>query len=217
LNILEACLAHQTKPRILIISSAEIYATTENPINEDTPFLPTTPYAVSKITQDMLGLQYSKQLPIMRVRPFNHTGPGQREDFVAPAFAMQIARIEAGLQEPVIHVRNLLAQIDFTDVRDVVRAYFLILERGTSGEVYNIASGKARAIQSLLDTLLNLSTLTAPPEIKCTGSQIPTTKVGDASRINHTTGWKPQIPFEQTLLDLLNDCRNRVQNSQIGD
>jgi GDP-4-dehydro-6-deoxy-D-mannose reductase len=130
---------------------------------------------------------------------------------------MQIARIEAGLQEPVIHVRNLLAQIDFTDVRDVVRAYFLILERGTSGEVYNIASGKARAIQSLLDTLLNLSTLTAPPEIKCTGSQIPTIKVGDASRINHTTGWKPQIPFEQTLLDLLNDCRNRVQNSQIGD
>ena len=159
LNIFEACLSHKFAPSMLIVSSADIYQTSANPITEDTPFEPTNPYAVSKITQDMLALQYHRtyNLPILRARPFNHFGPGQNEGFVAPDFAMQIARIEAGQQPPMLEVGNLSARRDFTDVRDVVRAYRLIMEKGEVGQVYNIAAGKAYSIQQLLDTLVNLS------------------------------------------------------------
>src|SRR5262249_27074875 len=149
--------------RFLVVGSAEIYGSIPEdqlPANENTPFRPSNPYAVSKVTQDMLGLQYflSHHLPILRARAFNHIGPGQRPSFVASDFAMQIARIEIGNQEPEIRVGDLSAKRDFTDVRDVVRAYRLILERGTPGEAYNVASGRVYSIQTLLDTLLSFST-----------------------------------------------------------
>ncbi len=218
LNIILACLKLDIKPRILIVGSAEVYGIVrpeELPLNEDAPLRPTSPYSVSKIAQDMLGLQYytSHHLPIMRARAFNHFGPGQNERFVAPAFAMQIAKIEAGLQEAVLSVGDLSAQRDFTDVRDIVRAYQLIVERGTPGDVYNIAYGKACSISHLLDTLLHHTPVDIRIQVDPTRlrpAQIPIL-VGDSTRLREATGWQPRITFEQTLLDVLNSCRQRIQ------
>lgn len=218
LNLTLACLYHSITPRLLVISSAEVYAPLAVPLNEETPFNPTNPYGVSKIAQDMLGLQYyqSHHLPILRARPFNHIGPGQGLGFVAPDFAMQIARIEAGQQQPVLEVGNLAARRDFTDVRDVVRAYHLIIEQGQPGEVYNVASGSARSIQELLDTLLSLSSTRIEVRInpaRFMPIDVPV-KQGDASRLYQATGWEPVISFEQTLQDILNECRQRVNTSE---
>jgi GDP-4-dehydro-6-deoxy-D-mannose reductase len=218
LNLIEACRREQIRPRILIVSSAEIYDPAnagESPITEDTSLRPTSPYGVSKVTQDLLALQYhlSYDLPILRARPFNHIGPGQSEDFVAPAFAMQIARIEAGQQQPILHVGDLSAARDFTDVRDIVGAYRLIVEQGTPGEVYNICSGQARSIQSLLDHLLSLSEAEITIEVdlhRLRPGAIPVLQ-GDCTRLQAATGWRPEIPFEQSLSDILDDCRQRVQ------
>jgi GDP-4-dehydro-6-deoxy-D-mannose reductase len=221
LNVIQACLNLDLRPRMVIVSSAEIYGVVqphELPLTEESPFRPTSPYSVSKVTQDMLGLQYylSHRMPIMRARAFNHLGPGQNQRFVAPDFAMQISRIEAGQQPPEIYVGDLSAQRDFTDVRDVVRAYCLIMERGVPGEVYNVASGKAYSIQMLLETLLkhssaNIRVVVDSARIRPT--EIPVLR-GDATRLYKATGWQPQISFEQTLLDVLNDCRERVQQER---
>lgn len=220
LNVLHAMLALPAPPRLLIVSSGEIYgaaAPEHLPSDEHTPLRPSSPYSVSKVTQDMLGLQHflSHHLPVLRVRPFNHLGPGQNQGFVAPDFALQIARIEAGQQEPTMRVGNLTPQRDFTDVRDIARAYRLIMERGEPGEVYNVASGNTYTIQRLLDTLLGYTTaditVTPAPE-RMRPSSIPILW-GNAARLNQATGWHPTIPFEQTLLDVLNDCRQRVHVS----
>jgi len=218
LNIIKNSLSLSPQPRILVVSSAEIYGPTrpeQQPIKEDAPFKPTNPYGVSKVAQDMLGLQYflSHKIPIFRTRPFNHIGPGQSEGFVATDFASQIARIEMGKKEPVIEVGNLGAQRDFSDVRDVVHAYRLIMEKGIPGEVYNIASGVAHSIQKVLDILLSYST--ASIEIRIDQKRFMPIDVpiiqGDASRLRQTTGWQPNIPFEQSLLDVLNDWRSRIR------
>jgi GDP-4-dehydro-6-deoxy-D-mannose reductase len=217
LNLFLACLENGDAPRILVISSAEIYQTDTDPLDENTPFNPTSPYGVSKIAQDMLAFQYAQthHLPILRARPFNHIGPGQAAGFVATDFALQIARIEAGQQPPVIRVGNLAARRDFTDVRDVVRAYRLIVERGQPGAVYNIATGAAYSIQDLLDILLSFSAVSI--EVQVDPSRfLPVDapiKIGDARRLHADTGWQPTIHFEQTLHDILNDCRQRVQGS----
>ncbi|MCB9454735.1 MAG: GDP-mannose 4,6-dehydratase [Anaerolineaceae bacterium] len=218
LNLILGCLAADLEPRMVIISSAEIYRPVDppdRPIPEDTPFLPTSPYGVSKITQDMLAKQYflSHQLPIMLARPFNHCGPGQSLGFVAPDFAIQIARIEAGQQQPVIQVGNLSARRDFTDVRDVVRAYRLIMAHGKPGEAYNVASGQAYSIQELLDTLIGYST--TPVEVRVDPARFLPVDVpikrGDASKLGAAAGWMPEIPLHKSLLDILNDCRQRVR------
>lgn len=217
LNLFLACIALKLAPRILIVSSAEIYgpvAPEQQPIHEDLPLRPTNPYGVSKVTQDMLALQYylSHKLPILRVRPFNHIGSGQSEGFVATDFAKQIACIEAGLQAPVMVVGNLAAKRDFTDVRDMVRAYSLIMAHGASGAVYNVASGETHSIRELLDILLRYST--APIEVQVDPARMLPIDVpvirGDSTRLREATGWEPTIPFEQTLLDVLNDWRARV-------
>lgn len=220
LNIIQSCIALKLQPRILVISSAEIYGPVrpeQQPINEDAPLRPTNPYGVSKVTQDMLGLQYylSHKLPILRVRPFNHFGPGQSEGFVATDFAAQVARIEAGLQENIIEVGNLAAERDFTDVRDVVEAYTQLVEKGTPGDVYNVASGKPYSIQYLLDVLLQYSTVDIQvkvSEARMLPIDVPIVR-GDATRLRQLTGWQPNIPFETTLLDVLNDWRNRVRKA----
>lgn len=218
LNLIQACLKLNMRPRMLVITSAEIYGAVQPdklPLNEESPLRPTSPYSVSKVTQDMLGLQYflSHQLPIMRARPFNHFGPNQSDRFVAPAFAMQIARIEAGLQEPVIAVGNLESKRDFTDVRDIVRAYRFIMEKGAAGDVYNIASGEVYSIQDVLDTLLKFSHVEIEVRVDTEllrPVDIPVIQ-GDYNRLRAATGWQPQISFEQTLKDVLADCRQRVQ------
>jgi GDP-4-dehydro-6-deoxy-D-mannose reductase len=220
-NVLESCLKLDTRPRVLIVSSGEIYGPARPdhlPANEDAPLRPSSPYSVSKVTQDMLGLQYfiAHELPVVRVRPFNHMGPGQGEGFVAPDFAMQIARIEAGLQEPRMYVGNLDALRDFLDVRDVVRAYHLLMTHGVPGEVYNVASGVTHSIRDVLNTLVSYSKV--PVEVCNDPNRMRPASVpvlwGDASRLKHITGWQPTIPFEQTLLDVLNDCRQRVNTAQ---
>ncbi len=217
LTLIQACLSLNIRPRILVVSSAEIYGPVrpeQLPIREDAPLRPTNPYGVSKVAQDMLGLQYylSHQLPIIRARPFNHIGPGQSEGFVATDFAGQIARIEAGKQAAIIRVGNLSAQRDFSDVRDVVRAYELLMTSGSPGEVYNIASGTTHSIQNLLDVLLGYST--TPIEVQVDPSRMMPIDVpviqGDSTRLRSTTGWQPDISFEQTLLDVLNDWRLRA-------
>ena len=215
LNIIQACLAFGLRPRLLITSSAEVYGDVQHvPISEDAPLRPSSPYSVSKAAQDLLGLQYflSHQFPVLRARAFNHIGPGQSDRFVAPAFAIQIARIEAGQQAPTLYVGDLSDRRDFTDVRDIVRAYGLIMERGTPGEVYNVASGEARSVQSLLDTLLKHTTARIDVQVdpqRLRPSRIPILQ-GDCTRLKNATGWQPVIPFEQTLRDVLEDCRQRV-------
>jgi len=215
-NLLEACHHAAPEAHILVVSSAEIYGSgkkTGEPLDETTPFMPTNPYSVSKVAQDMLALQYhlSYDMHIVRTRPFNHMGPGQGGGFVAADFASQIAAIEAGQREPVMFVGNLTAERDFTDVRDVVRAYYLMLAQGKSGEVYNVCSGKGYSIQYLLDTLLSYSAVdiaVRQDPARMRPSDVPR-RVGDASKLHTDTGWAPSIPFEQSLLDILNDWRAR--------
>jgi GDP-4-dehydro-6-deoxy-D-mannose reductase len=216
LNIIQACLRTEIKPRMLIVSSAEIYGPTppeELPITEQSMLRPTSPYSVSKIAQDMLGLQYnlSHGFPIIRARAFNHIGPGQNQRFVAPDFALQIANIEIGKQPAKLSVGDLTAKRDFTDVRDIVAAYRIIVKKGIPGDVYNICSGKAHSIQFLLDTLLSYSSV--PVEVTIDPKRMRPTSipilVGDNTHLKNVTGWQPKIPFEQTLLDVLDDCRKR--------
>ncbi len=209
-NLFEAVLAARLKPCLLVLGSGEEYgrvAPEDLPIRETCPLRPDSPYSVSKVGQDLLGLQYhlSHGLEVVRVRPFNHIGPRQNRKFVAPAFAAQIAAIEAGRQPPVLRVGNLDARRDFTDVRDVVRAYTLALEHGEPGEVYNIGSGQSHRIRELLDCLLSLSpaaiTVETDPD-RLRPSDVPEMRC-DASKFRARTGWEPLIPFEQSLKDLL--------------
>lgn len=225
LNILEACKKLELKPHILVISSAEVYGRVKPdqiPLNEQTKFNPNSPYGVSKITQEMLGFQYAQAhgIPIMCARPFNHIGTGQREDFVAPAFAMQIARIEAGLQDPIMKVGDLSAKRDFTDVRDIVRAYHAIVTKGKVGTSYTVASGKAYPIQQLLDTLIALSTMSSsiqvqPDPARMRPSPVPILQ-GSYELLHQDTGWQPEITFEQTLADILDECRERIKNEGVS-
>ena len=216
-NLFEALLKHRPSARVLVIGSNEEYglvAPEQLPVREGSPLRPDSPYGVSKIAQDYIGLQYylSHRLPVVRVRPFNHIGPRQGEKFVASAFARQIAAIEAGRQPAVVKVGNLSAQRDFTDVRDMVRAYRLAIEQGEAGEVYNIGSGRPRSIQNLLDTLLGFST--APIRIETDPDRLRPSDAPivycDASKFAARTGWAPIIPFEQTLRDVLDDWRLRI-------
>ncbi len=216
LNIFEAMRKINLKARIQIACSSEEYGLThdeELPITEDQPLRPLSPYGVSKVGQDLLGFQYfmSYKMDVVRTRGFNHTGPRRAPVFVVSDFAKQIADIERGLKDPVVRVGNLEAERDFTDVRDVVRGYFLALEKGRSGEAYNICSGKSWKIRDLLDRLLSLSdaeiTVRQDPA-RLRPSDVPRL-LGDCSKFKRDTGWVPQIPFEQTLQDMLDYWRRR--------
>jgi GDP-4-dehydro-6-deoxy-D-mannose reductase len=210
LNLLEAVRRSGRDVRVLVVGSNEEYGAPkpeELPQTEESPLRPNNPYAVSKVAQDFLGLQYhlAYGLPVVRVRPFNHTGPGQAPRFVVPAFASQIARIEAGLQEPVMKVGNLEVARDFTDVRDIVRAYHLAVSQGEPGEVYNLASGRPQSVQGLLEMLLSYSRVQIRVERDPSRYRPVDVPVGcgSAAKFRQRTGWEPQIPFEQTLRDIL--------------
>jgi GDP-4-dehydro-6-deoxy-D-mannose reductase len=223
LNLLEAVRRSGREVRVLVIGSVEEYGAPkpeELPQTEESPLRPNNPYAVSKLAQDFLGLQYylAYGVPVVRVRPFNHTGPGQSSRFVVPAFASQIARIEAGLQEPVMQVGNLEAARDFTDVRDIVRAYHLAVTQGEPGEVYNLASGHAQSVQGLLDMLLSYAQVEVRVErdpARYRPVDVPAV-YGSAAKFRQQTGWEPQIPFEQTLRDTLEYWRGEVASLQVG-
>lgn len=216
INLLEAVRECCPDCSLLLIGSSEEYGaiSAHTPkVDENYPLNPTNPYAVSKMAQERLGALYAKAygMKIMMTRAFNHIGPGQSEQFVVPSFARQIAGIEKGLQPPVLKVGNLQAKRDFTDVRDVVRAYTALSRQGTPGESYNIGSGCSHSIQSILDRLIALSSakvrIETDPE-RLRPSDTPEI-VCDSSKLAQATGWTPVIPLEQSLKDILAYYRNQ--------
>jgi GDP-4-dehydro-6-deoxy-D-mannose reductase len=219
-NLFEAILSLRLDPVVQIACSSEEYGLVlpdEVPIKESNPLRPLSPYAVSKVGQDMLGYQYfqSYGLKVVRTRGFNHTGPRRGEVFVTSNFAKQLAEIEAGRRDPVIRVGNLTAVRDFTDVRDMVRGYWLAATKAHPGEVYNLASGRGVTIQEVLDQLIALSDAEVRVEVdpeRLRPSDVERL-IGDASRFQEATGWEPRIPFEQTLRDILAYWRQRLAES----
>lgn len=216
-NMLEAVRKSNCDPVIHVAGSSEEYGLVypdEVPIKETNPLRPMSPYGVSKIAQDLLSRQYhmSYGLKTIVTRAFNHTGPRRGDVFVTSNFAKQIAEIEKGLKEPVIYVGNINAQRDFSDVRDIVRAYWLAVNKCEEGEVYNICSEKGRTIQSVLDLLLSMTDKNM--EVKKDHSRMRPSDVeilrGDCSKFKKKTGWAPEIPFEKTLRDLLDYWRGKV-------
>ncbi len=223
MNLFEAVLAVGIRPRILAIGSADEYGRVrpeEVPTHENVPLRPTTAYGVSKVGQDVMAFQYFAQhgLPIVRVRPFNHTGAGQDDRFVVPSFARQIAEIEAGTREPVIRVGNLDVSRDFSDVRDVVRGYRLALVQGADGEVYNIGGGESTRIADILDALVRLSRVpvtVVPDPARFRPADVPR-QAADCSKLRALTGWRAEIPLETTLRDTLEYWRSRVSGSAVA-
>lgn len=216
-NLFEAVRKNQLDPGIQIACSSEEYGLVlpeETPIKEDNPLRPLSPYGVSKVAMDYLGYQYHQSygMKIYRTRGFNHTGPRRGEVFAESSFAKQIAEIEKGKKEPVIYVGNLEAIRDYTDARDMVRGYFMAVTKGEPGEVYNICTGEGHKIKDVLDLLLSFS------KIKITVKQDPKRMrpsdvellLGDNSKFVKQTGWKPEIPFEKTMKDLLDYWRENV-------
>ena len=218
LHILDALRNNDMKQtRVLIVSSAEVYGLVDEaslPITEKTELRPTSPYAVSKITQDYLALLYylAYKIDVVRVRPFNHIGSGHSPLFALSSFAKQIAEIEKGQREPVLKVGNLISKRDFTDVADTVRAYELLMKKGISGDVYNVGSGKSYQMKDLLDKLLGFSekaiTVEQDPE-KFRPIDIPDF-VCDYAKLHKLTGWEPEIPIEKTLQKILDYWRKVV-------
>ena len=207
-NLIEAVRDAGLSCGVLVTGSAEIYRPSMNAIDEDDPIGPTSPYGVSKLAQEMTAAA-DADLSTWLVRPFKHAGPRQSAAFVTSAFAQQIAEIEAGRREPVVCVGNLDAQRDITDVRDTVRAYQAIAEAGRPGRPYNVCSGRAYSMRSLLDTLLSLARVTVRVEVdpaRLRPSDNPMI-LGSHARLTADTGWTPVIPIEQTLADLLDHWR----------
>jgi GDP-4-dehydro-6-deoxy-D-mannose reductase len=216
-NLYAAAQRSGQRPRILFVGSGLVYETSDSPEHahsESCPLEPTTPYAASKSAADLASYQsaYSGTLDIVRVRPFNHIGPRQSSEYAVSSFARQIASVEREDRPSIVETGNLSPLRDLTDVRDVVRAYILVMEHGRSGDVYNIASGVARSIQSVLDGLLALSrariTQRTNQELVRTADS-PVVR-GEASKLRRETGWAPQFSFEQTLADTLEHWRRRT-------
>jgi GDP-4-dehydro-6-deoxy-D-mannose reductase len=201
--------------RVLVTGSAAVYAPSDSPIREGDTIAPANPYAVSKLAQEQLALRahHDDGLDIVVVRPFNHTGPRQPPTFVAPSMARQIAMIERRLAEPVIRVGNLETRRDFTDVRDVVRAYSALMKLGQPGEIYNVGSGVGRSIRSLLDALLSRSEVEIRVETEIARLRPTETAalVAETSRLTARTGWRPEISFESMLDRLLGYWRAEVK------
>jgi GDP-4-dehydro-6-deoxy-D-mannose reductase len=216
-NLFESVRQAGIDPIIQIACSSEEYGLVydnELPIKETNPLRPQSPYAVSKVAMDYLGYQYfsSYNMKVIRTRGFNHTGPRRGETFAESNFAKQIAMIEKGKQEPVIHVGNLEASRDYTDVRDMVRGYLLAVEKCSPGDVYNICTGNAIKIKDVLSMLLSFGkskvSIQEDP-LRMRPSDVPVL-IGDNSKFIAKTGWKAEIPLKKTMEDLLNYWRNRV-------
>jgi GDP-4-dehydro-6-deoxy-D-mannose reductase len=217
-NLLDAARGRGLRPSVLVVGSADEYGPvdpSETPIPETTPLRPSSPYAVSKVAQAALARLYGPAggMRVVLTRTFPHTGPGRGEAFAESSFARQIAEIEAERAPPMLSVGNLEAVRDFTDVRDVVRAYRALLEVGEAGEAYNVSGGRGWRIGEMLEMLLAHSDVR--PEVRVEPgrlrpSDIPVL-VGDSSKLRRATGWEPRIPLEQTLGDLLEDWRRRIR------
>jgi GDP-4-dehydro-6-deoxy-D-mannose reductase len=213
-HLLEGVRVEGLPSRVVVPSSAYVYRSADRALTEDDPIESTSPYAISKIATELAAAKASARdgIPVVVARSFNHIGPRQHPSFFASGVARQIALIEAGRLDPVIRVGNLDTRRDFTDVRDTVRAYRALAERGTPGRAYNVCSGVARPVRDLLDGLIAQSRVTVSVEVDADRFRPNDTPLllGDPARIRRDTGWVPTIPLEHTLRDLLDDWRQAV-------
>jgi GDP-4-dehydro-6-deoxy-D-mannose reductase len=215
INVLDAIRELDFSPRILLIGSGEEYGhilPNETPISESNHTRPGNVYAATKVCQNMLGKLYADayQMDIVMVRAFNHVGPKQSPLFVVSDFCKQVAEIEKGLHKPIIKVGNLSAKRDFTDVRDVVRAYSLLIKKGLAGETYNVGSGKAIAIEEILNLILSFATVAISVEVdptKLRPVDVPIIEA-DIKKLQECTGWKQTINIEQTIISSLDYWRS---------
>lgn len=216
LKLFEAVREVAPQARVLYVGSAAAYGAVppeKQPIREEMPLTPVNHYAASKAAADVAACAYAAQgLHIVRARPFNHTGPGQTTDYVCSRLAKEVAEVALGRTEPVITAGNLDAARDFTDVRDVVRAYWLLLQKGRPGEAYNICSGRAYTVREVAETLAAIGgvkiTLQSLPKLQ-RSTDIPLL-LGSAEKMCRDTGWQPEIPFQQTLADLLDWWKGKL-------
>jgi GDP-4-dehydro-6-deoxy-D-mannose reductase len=214
-HLLEAVRTVGHPCRVLVVSSAQVYQPSDDPLDEDAPLGPATPYGFSKLAQDRLAHRTWREdgLDVVIARPFNHAGPGQAPDFAVSAFARQIARIEAGLARPELRVGNLDARRDMTDVRDVADAYERIMASAPSGRVFNVCSGRAWKVRDLLEELIHLARV--PVKVSIDAARLRPMDMpvvhGDATRLRTELGWAPRIPVERMLSDTLEWWRAETQ------
>lgn len=221
-NLLEGLLATGLKPRVLVVGSSDEYgrvSAEDVPTDENVPLKPTTPYAVSKVAQDVMGYQYFAQhsLPVVRVRPFNHTGPGHDARFVIPGFARQLAEIEIGLRAPLLRVGDLNVSRDFTDVRDMVRAYRLALTLGAPGDVYNLGSGRSTRIADMVEELISMCRVRTETRVDpalLRPADIPRQEA-NIHKFTELTGWQPRVPWHTTLRDTFEYWRGKVREEKL--
>ena len=220
-HLLEALALMEQPVRVLVVGSCDEYgvvAPEANPVPESHPLRPATPYALSKVAQDLMvyNYQHRTSLQIVRVRPFLQLGPRRSDAFVAGSFARQVAEIAMGMRPPIIETGNIDLQRDFTDVRDVVQAYALALEHGVPGEVYNIASTETHSLRDMLNCMLEAAGLEAMirtrPDLLRSG-EAPLLS-GDAGKLRAATGWTPRIPFRQSAQDTLAWWQERIHSNQ---
>ena len=215
-NLFEAAITLPSPPRILNVSTSQVYASSDGILSETSPISPSNPYAASKAMAELLLVQYRKRTGggIVTARSFNHTGPGQTTKFVLPSIAKQFAEMEAGLRPPRLIVGNIEVKRDFTDVRDVVVAYAALLNKGRAGEVYNVCSGSAVRLADLIGKFAAICGIAI--EIKTDPERIRSNEVsqihGDSTKIRTETGWTPQISLEKTIGDLLDYWREKISN-----
>jgi GDP-4-dehydro-6-deoxy-D-mannose reductase len=213
-NLFDAAMSLPCPPRILNISTSQVYAPCSSALREDSRIHPSNPYAASKAMAELLVVEYQKSTAegIITTRSFNHTGPGQPPNFVLPSLAKQFVEIELGLHPPTIKVGNIEVKRDFTDIRDVVRAYCMLLEKGKPGEVYNVCSGSATRLADIIqmfESAAGRKVIVATEGSRIRGNDVPLI-CGDPKKIRDTTGWQPQISLPKTIADLLNYWRSQL-------
>jgi GDP-4-dehydro-6-deoxy-D-mannose reductase len=219
-NLLEATMSLASPPRILNISTAQVYAASSMPLGESNPTNPSNPYAATKAMAELVTVQYRKSEKggVITARSFNHTGPGQSTDFVLPSIAKQFAEIEIGLRPPELHVGNLDVSRDFTDVRDVVHAYSGLMSGGKPGQIYNVCSGTAVRVDEVISEFESLCNTKVKIHIDASRLRASeaTRVVGDRTKIENEIGWKPQTPLRATIKDLLTYWRQEIAKGQLS-
>lgn len=216
-NLMGAAMELVPAPRILNISTAQVYARSDGPLKEESPINPDNPYAASKAMAELVRISFLKASTrgIITARSFNHTGPGQLPTFVLPSIAKQLAEMEIGLRPPKLQVGNIDVKRDFTDVRDVVRAYAALLDKGRSGEVYNVCSGIGTRLSDIItqfQTVCETGVTIETDPARVRRDEIPQV-VGDSAKIRRETGWSPQIPIDTTIRDLMDYWRGEIKAS----
>ena len=213
-NLFDAAMSLPRPPRILNISTSQVYAHCSSALSEDSPIHPNNPYAASKAMAELLVVEYQKHTAggIITTRSFNHTGPGQPPNFVLPSIAKQFVEIELGLRPPRLSIGNIEVKRDFTDIRDVIRAYCMLLEKGRPGEVYNVCSGSAVRLADIIqmfESAAGRKVTIATEEGRVRSNDVPLI-CGDPKKIREATGWQPQISLPKTIADLLDYWRSQL-------